>query len=139
MKLELKHLAPYIPYKIKYISPKREGVVGLFDSKDETIESMGLIAIASIIQSEGYLKPILRPLSDLDKEVNSFLSVPYKEVLREQERNNMCLWAASSNKKEFLKTYNPSYTVMSFLFKYHFDVFGLIKKGLAIDINTLSK
>jgi len=27
----------------------------------------------------------------------------------------------------------------SLLFKWHFDVFGLIKKGLAVDINTLKQ
>ena len=30
-----------------------------------------------------------------------------------------------------------SYRVVELLFRHHFDVFGLIEKGLAIDINTL--
>ena len=31
------------------------------------------------------------------------------------------------------------YSVISKLFEWHFDVFGLINKGLAIDISTLSE
>jgi hypothetical protein len=38
---------------------------------------------------------------------------------------------------------NPVNNILTYenwqlLFKWHFDVFGLIEKGLAIDINTLS-
>jgi hypothetical protein len=33
---------------------------------------------------------------------------------------------------------NVNYTIIELCFKYHLDIFGLIKNGLAIDINTLS-
>ena len=35
------------------------------------------------------------------------------------------------------KAKNTPYWIMEKLFKWHFDVFNLLEKGLAIDINTL--
>ena len=39
----------------------------------------------------------------------------------------------------FTKISNISHFLFEYLLKNHFDVFGLIEKGLAIDINTLEK
>jgi hypothetical protein len=44
----------------------------------------------------------------------------------------------SSNPIKDLSETIIEYCVIEFLCQYHFDVFGLIEKGLAIDINTLS-
>ena len=69
---------------------------------------------------------ILRPLSDLTKEIDGhcyWLLIEDIEMryfrLKNIEINKLCV-----------KTYNN-------LLSHHFDVFGLIEKGLAIDINTI--
>lgn len=142
MKLELKHLAPYIPYKLKYISPKREGVIGLFETKEETIEKMGLIGVASIIQSEGYLKPILRPLSDLLKD--EFFHKVFNKDLIDKELE--CLVGVKP--KECAKDFINSDDRLDFCYplsfwqslnECHFDYNNLIQNNLAIDINTLNQ
>ena len=119
--LELKHLAPYLPYGLK-IQVARTGTI-------QKLESL----------SDGdhlfLFKPILRPLSDLTKEFE------YKgkkiQVLNELGFVN------SVDVKESLlfvigKLHIP-YSEFTKLCEWHFDIFGLIEKGLAIDINTLDK
>lgn len=71
-KLELKHLAPYLPYGLKAITTKetyKDPQVGIIDywSKNGNVENE-----ISISSDEGYylcqpheIKPLLRPLSDL--------------------------------------------------------------------------
>ena len=120
MKLELKHLAPYLPYKLriktKYgwdtmatlneyeVNGDHEDSYSYEDHPDEVLE----------------FKPILRPLSDLtDIEVEK-LEYGYINSIIEK-----------------LKSKEIELIVYEYLVKNHFDVFGLIEKGLAIDINTI--
>lgn len=142
MKLELKHLAPYLPYGLKVIISyhQEKGVMNLSKlSKYKCwLDNGGSIHL----WQEQYIdkiKPILRPLSDLTKEIehNREKFVPSKKYdLIQDEDGDWC---------EVLHAYygeSPIAHVMitSFnwwLFEYHFDVFGLIEKNLAIDINTL--
>ena len=122
MKLELKHLAPYLPYCLNiYINDLRDHV------NNFTLELYKDISLKDVIDNEN--KPILRPLSYLTKQIEhngeKFLLIDFlldKDII----------------------VYNPNidYRLLRFgdiekLLKHHFDVFGLIDKGLAIDINTL--
>ena len=61
------------------------------------------------------VKPILRPLSDLTKPVLPDGKIPLVELAKIQNQLQL-----------FQK-----------LYEWHFDIFGLIEKGEAIDINTL--
>lgn len=159
-KLELKHLAPYLPYGLR--------------SADLYIKDFGLTSplIAEIVPSnilkftDGSSRalPIFYPLCDLDKEIkhNDKKFIPLVELLKIKHKN----WYEKYNgtrygeigvdeKKawfEFQATLSvrvnfygnsifdyPEYWIMEKLFEWHFDVFGLITKGLAVDINTLNK
>ena len=76
------------------------------------------------------IKPILRPLSDLTKDEYSFI---YEyEMGYDSLEDFLKLDNESMLKNKF------SYEFLTELFHYHFDFFGLIPEGLAIDINTLS-
>ena len=134
--LELKHLAPYLPYDLSLKGGSPERIDYLTHQRIE-------------MTLRGYLKPILRPLSDLIKIIewkNSkycvldlWLSI---EVSEENDFKLLCK-APEYYKEtyEFIKR-NPlrvDYGLIVILFEHHFDVFGLIEKGLAIDINTLEK
>lgn len=127
-KLKLEHLAPYLPYGLKVYSKVTKSVyeiIGL--SKDE-------LMIADRSSFNGWyaisnFKPILRPLSDLAKGIvhngkrftpSHLLGLNSFEYIIEK---GQCT--------------TVSYEYMVKLFEWHFDVFGLIEKGLAIDINTL--
>tara|TARA_R110000822_G_scaffold41225_1_gene111947 strand:+ start:117 stop:521 length:405 start_codon:yes stop_codon:yes gene_type:complete len=134
MKLELKHLAPYLPYGLKnqraFHKPKViDGIVG------------NKVYFGDTVLFINQIEPILRPLSDLTKEieVDGYKFIPYED---DYLSDVMC----SYESLELLCEYNGNisndstipYTIMSLLFQWHFDVFGLIDAGLAIDINTLN-
>ena len=116
MKLELKHLAPYLPYELKY---EFNNVIYYYQhcsTREFDFENS---------------KPILRPLSDLTREieVNGKKFVP-KNILS-ASLQSLNSW------EDLIKHRIIMFDDSQKLFEWHFDVFGLIEKGLAIDINTL--
>lgn len=185
MRLELKHLAPYLPYKMKFVIDMYEFTEG--NCKHEVrCFTMG----NDLSMCLNYGKPILRPLSDLTKEIeiNKKNIIPLIELHRcsNEYNHNKYLdyefidsWGAKGNilkvfhdrKKdeytEFVfsnldfrkdtryseysnvyqiniqhpirvnnKIYNQ-HKLFDLLYRWHFDIFGLIEQGLAIDINAL--
>lgn len=142
-KLELKHIAPYLPYKLK--------AVDYFDGI-KLIREVVPSNIMAFVDCDTSAKPILRPLSDRTKEIeidgckftpNNLLNerfrqrskdlIPYKYI-----HSNLELEVQTENYSQTLDLYD-GYLIVNQLFEWHFDVFGLIDKGLAIDINTLNK
>lgn len=121
MKLELKQLAPYLPYNLVCSSQHllEDEILTGITCDDKTIWCEYEVGLTSIDKC----KPILRPLSDLSKpEYDDF---KHKYSLRELEdysNLNANSWGLECGLR---------------LFEMHFDVFGLIEKGLAININTL--
>jgi hypothetical protein len=146
--LELKHLAPYQEHKVKlmykgsvcniaYLSTKRIAFIRT-DGTGEVIKMMW----------EKYyktLKPILRPLSDLIKEIEingeKFVPIEYFEDnnyapagLEFYSDTNTFLFG-----KELLWQVDEiHYNMVEKLFEWHFDVFGLIPEGLAINYNDIN-
>ena len=124
MKLELKHVSPYLPYGLRIFNK---------DNKGSCILSIG--SIERVIELPEIFKPILRPLSDLTKEV--------LQELRESENDDSLLWGVSGFSGDLtncaIYQHNLTYSVLNWLYKNHFDIFGLIEEGLAIDINILKE
>ena len=137
MKLELKHLAPYLPYglKCKWNQSKPFELKGLQHGSDSVNNEMWIWKDKTYFI--GYLyecKPILRPLSDLktiEKEIKSVDSYWYVDDYLTEKCTVDKIYPL--HVIEFIP-----YAIMQVLLKYHFDVFGLIEKGLAIDINTIN-
>jgi hypothetical protein len=124
MKLELKHLAVYLPYKLKV-------------SKFHTLNfGNGIGSLSHVLTTKNdQYKPILRPLSDLAKEIEvdeeKFIPIKKLDLFYGQ--------TLELDEKEHLIapiTQEP-YVLIRQLFEWHFDVFGLINAGLAVDINTV--
>jgi len=120
MKLELKHLAPYLPYGLVFNLTRSHNpftCIGL------TVHEDGIMAHrkggSSNVSLDKYYKPVLRPMSDLTNEMAH--KSGYKNA------NALKLMVIS---------HKIPYIGMDNLFTHHFDVFGLIHAGLAIDINT---
>jgi len=136
MKLELKHLAPYLPYGLKIYACQNEYVLELEEEMDnETISVRETI--------ENNHKPILFPISDLTKEIciNGLFFCPIKCLLEDvgfdvSEFNNSNFNIKTDT---FTDLDISSFNDVQKLLEWHFDVFGLIEKGLAIDINTLNQ
>lgn len=131
VKLELKHLAPYLPYGLE---------IWFKTSKRVKIHTMSANNINDVLHYTTNYKPILRPLSDLTKEIehNGEKFVPIERI---DKNNNLeilkCLHDQDFDFPNDTDLF-PYWVVCSFI-EYHFDVFGLIDKGLAIDINTLKE
>ena len=91
----------------------------------------------------------LRPLSDLTKEIehNGEKFKPFDELsnfLYITEKDNFDTVLSARLWVETMILYRPDcltlpFNVVQKLFEWHFDVFGLIKDGLAIDINTIKQ
>lgn len=137
MKLELKHLTPYLPYGLEWFCLDQDSreceelpTVKMFNLPNETLEIGGMdIDISELPYPNGLtIKPILRPLSDLYEKVRYFENTyPSFDVTQIDSLINDSRWL---NQCEYL--------LVQYLFEWYFDVFGLIEKGLAIDINTLN-
>ena len=113
MKLELKHLAPYLPYGLRlqinvFDQALVDGIMVGVNSKEIEFSEIRKTITDSFVYD--LCIPILLPLSDInDGEENTVESI-----------SKCC------------------YSYVQYLISNHFDVFGLIEKGLAIDKNTLS-
>lgn len=139
-KLTIKELAPYLPYGLK-----------IFSEDGNSYDVITDIQIAHIIKHNriGEVKPILRPLSDLTKEIKvngeKFVPIEYFELGDDYNESvdygngNIKLIGLLKDmaKYNFIDSNYMPYYVVQKLFEWHFDVFGLIEKRLAIDINTL--
>jgi hypothetical protein len=133
MKLELKHIAPYLPYDIK-VEFELNYHSDYIPNETKDYEYKGICVLHQVdfewISEFKTYKPILRPLSDLTKEIQiGEYFMTFKEHLQrmfpaESMHTNIATW---------------SYRVVSLLFEWHFDVFQLIPNGLAIDINTIEQ
>ena len=108
--LTIKHLAPYLPFGLKFLHHLEiYSLDGLYVNGDAFDADSGEIPFE-------HCKPILRPLSDF----NYSWGYPNKEMFYEDVKN---------------KTITVK--LLEELLEDHIDVFGLIEKGLAIDINEL--
>lgn len=139
MKLEIKHLVGYLPYGLKAKmnvfgdNQTDVGIEGI--SVIGEVELSGIRSTVNEFFDISEIKPILHPISDLTKEieVNREKFVPIQEYhyLRFQEISN---YNGGSRTLDFIQVREQN-----ILLKLHFDIHGLIEKGLAIDINTLNK
>ena len=140
MKLEIKHLSPYLPYQLNCIvDGKIEKLVGIKLHELYYHRSYG-----NTFGQIELCKPILRPL-DLTKEieVNGDKFVPQNEFFilygSDVPKIGKNLWKEIFiDNIKYSSIDSISYGVVEKLFEWHFDVFGLIPAGLAIDINTLN-
>ena len=151
MRLQLQHLAPYLPYELKaYQTIYTEVRGGRKDKITTEIRKVNSTSVYNFFQHspqkenpEKYIKPILRPLSDLTKEieVNGEKFVPINLL----EIDSSTVDFNSANNQPIIKLVDCEFiyvidvynNITQKLLEWHFDVFGLIERGLAIDINTL--
>lgn len=119
--ITLKHLALYLPYGLKAV-----------DEKNNIIEVYGINSYSNFIQNifaEETLhfqqfKLLLRPLSDLTKE----------ELRREWFWHHIDYLT-----HEKQSPLGAPFEMVQYLLSKHFDVFGLIDRGLAVNINDIQK
>ena len=163
MKLEIKHLAAYLPYGLKVSNNTHPDDVNLVTGlRDETYftKQNSRYAYGDVENC----KPLLRPLSDLTKPINingdcfhpilflaelamqnenvkpeiknsvsfgfdyKIVQKPFGKILKVTRLDEWIL-IISFNEPERCKHY-----IFEKLIEWHFDVFGLIDKGLALPL-----
>ena len=158
MKLELKHLAPYLPYGLSFS-------VNLNDVRDNFPDELRTLKLAetNIDLALKTGKPILRPLSSITKEESSKIlsksqGVSINEDTLRVFKNNddtiiiqyeylndvlLCLSLSYTNRtfiatpyaiyRSHKKVTSTPMFIYDWFIENHFDVFGLIDRGLAIE------
>jgi len=128
MELEIKHVGFYLPYGLKAINTHRGFIVDIFGIQLDLdiIHNLGKTPIR-------FINPILRPLSDITKEIehNGERFVPYEKL---GKRPNLLDY-----KIEEIDFKRLPYELIEKLLEWHFDIFNLIPNNLAIDINTIKQ
>ena len=153
MKLELKHITPYLPYELKV---DYNGKVWYTDSIILYNRVVLLNEEASTSASICEVKPLLRPLSSMTKEeAYEFGVLLMGETDMKDKKVGIGEMALMGDKHpaimyqdqeddeysvliQFFKVGISGmslipYEAYEWLFSKHFDVFGLIEKGLAIE------
>ena len=140
MKLELKHLAPYLPYKLKGTSNRDYNIqsVDMIGLDDRRISINKRNVIADLLYTYDEFKTILRPLSDLTKKIQiAEFYASFTAHIRRITGFEIDTDLDVDTEGCYYIDFYDYQLILEFLYGYHFDVFGLIEKGLAIDINTL--
>jgi len=169
--ITLEEIAGYFPYKLKciYVNTKVELI--LIDTTVNASEGASIALYHHIGRSMHYcgltsFKPILRPLSDLTREIEhnggkfmpivelAKIGIPYKidAVLFTEVIEDTYALHYESKDEEYVfgfdkdgfyhKCVMPLHALNQLqlfqkLYEWHFDIHGLIEQGDAIDINTL--
>ena len=139
--LELYKLSYYLPHVIECVTDDGfRGVLIQLALKEVDFDFQVKLADGNNFQcryTEG-VKPILHPLSDLKVEINhnGEIFTPNNWI----HENYIGAKYDDDLKTLFgFKTYQHlPFALFQKLLEWHFDIFNLIDKGLAIDINTLS-
>lgn len=122
MELQLKHIACYLPYKLKVFACYNEYELEL----EEDCNSDSISVRETI---DNLHKPILRPLSCLTNDSYDFI------YNKECDYPSIEDWINLDVESRFSCKF--SHKFWQFLYENHFDLYGLIELKLAIDINTL--
>ncbi len=153
-KLTLDHLAPYLPYEIRvnFRKTERNLTAISLDSPFVFVSAWKGSREKEMVSIEE-IKPILRPLSDLIKEIEHhgkrFIPIEWFEIGDDESENWFSFGHGNINLINDLNLISTHqvyhdinflpYAIVQKLIEWHFDVLGLIDEGLAVDINTLGK
>lgn len=147
MKLELKHLAPYLPYDLQVFIEKLQKsltVISLNKSTDlaqviydDTLEGKTVIGLKL-----NHFKPILLPISDLLQKLDFFEIGDDNIYSIEFDHGNIKLiqhlTAIAENNDYFDIQFLP-HVVVQQLIEWHYDIHGLIPLGLAVSIHDVGQ
>lgn len=159
-KLTLEHLVGYLPFGLKVIRENKSFDNEIFTIQGATKKNVFTSDNGLSLVSISRIKPILIPLSNLANEIEPHKTILHKiaidlGLLKDDnfifqydfsdsggygDKSDYSIISPTNNKIISIpqKTEDIdglSYKIMQELFKHHFDVLGLIEKGLAINYN----
>jgi len=138
MNLTIKEIMPYIPYNVRACIIMRDGNLSasmhltldmLIWSNLKDVPTIGRGKTQDWLEASYPIKLVLKPMKDLTKE----------ELLNEcfDDHIDFLTNEHQENPQRFRIERAP-YEMVQFLISKHYDVFGLIPKELAVDINFLN-
>lgn len=134
MKLTIKEIAPYLPYELEAQSKDNETKVIQWYIETYTTTSVGLNFI--LIDQEPFFKPLLRPLSEINGSIkHNGQTIHVLGEMTGFEIETYRKWKDSEIYRDDIKIHISADLFLK-LVSWHFDVFGLIEKGLAIKKQT---
>ena len=141
MKLELKHLAPYLPFRLE-IQVAGENIDDDPEGLPRIFTMVGIVDGEVIRSKKGYISnveegiedvfPILKPLSYFKEKF-------IRDVKIELELSHNQVMEFFGFMDGDIKLDNITLGLYNAMCENHIDFKRLIEKGLAIDINTLKK
>jgi hypothetical protein len=149
MELNKKILSAYLPFDVKIQGNTHGQIETLSGIKGETLfieSSKSLYPWRDICE----IKLILHPLSDIENEIEHNGKKVIVRNLIDDVRRFIDVYQYLDQSYDIELNYETSdysitidffegYKIVQILLEYHFDIFGLIPAGLAIDINTIEK
>lgn len=129
MELELKHLAAYLPYGLKLQYVVREKV-----------EQTGIMK--SISHNEDETHPTRVSISAMYNEEHIWMFRPLLKSMKSLEKENIVklkLFVESDKQYLIDSPLNCCYEDFQYLLSEHYDVFGLINAGLAVEKEGVCK
>lgn len=131
-KLKLEELVPYLPHRLKaemmdyeidYVGKQVDDILGVHQW-DKNGKFWCALTAGGSNPDIDRIKPILRPLASLTKEIEHNGE---RFVMKDKLRNKYPAEYMGLNPATW------SYRVIQELLKYHFDIHGLIERGLAVE------
>ena len=145
--LELKHLAAYLPYLLELEIANLTKGYYLDGISKNTLIHVNHDSRLGFKCHIADVKPILRPLADLKKEPDLYLLLSFESIQEFEESEDLTLsklfhWEFSNLCARHFDVFGLIDAGLAININYlcarHFDVFGLIDAGLAININYLN-
>ena len=137
-RLNIKHIAPYLPYGLKV---QYEGIINGNDIKqwEKDFPNFGEIdGVVGIVELAKILSPKLHwVLNKLNAEdgICSAKAVNADGNVELYFMEYFCNFGLSKNNIDLI--IKDPIGLFAYLFQHHYDIYRLIDKGLAIDINTI--
>lgn len=144
--LQINHIAPYLPYGLKcQIDLGQNEIIvtdswGLKTGSDYPASYYNEGKRYGLMLSQ--IKPLLRPLSDLYKEIDGEIPV---DIIFPKEYYSLIDFYEEHNRENQIQSFIKdglnwceTYSFWEYLLSKHFDVFSLIDKGLAINLNSIT-
>jgi hypothetical protein len=145
MELEVKHLAPYLPYglKLQYLVREKVEQTGIMKSishnEDETHPTR--VSISAMYNEEHIwmFKPLLKPLSKLSNEELIPIGLLIRDIEKHKATYKDNIFAVGDAKAWIRTGMKPVLSllqvqgIMEHLYSVHADIFKLIDAGLATE------
>lgn len=143
--IQVKHILPYLPYRLKVMVDSNIHELKGIQVNPDT--NSYYLMVYGLTESVLPFKLILRPLEDLNKyrdesanahEINMLMGKnnKYGNVTVDFDGTLDLMCTCGEGNSEFYLNFEIIEKFRDLLLSAHYDIFGLINQGLAIDINT---